>query len=179
MSEVESWRAVGKRIRYLRKANELTLKQLSAGCGMSVNTLSLVERGEVAPMVTTLCRIANALGVPVGHFFQEVCPTEVVINRAGELEAQEITRQAMTALAGEYPVQSGMLPDESCYPAGFASLTVLCVSGCIEYQVQDRLYRLQPGDSLTFNGRAPHTWINPHKETGVAIMILPPNPEFT
>lgn len=168
MAESESWRAVGKRIRLLRKGNELTLKQLSLGCGMSINALSLVERGEVAPTIATLCKIAHALGVPVGHFFQDICPSEVVIHRAGERDACEVSRQALSALTAD------LEPGESCIPIGFACLTVLCVSGTLEYRVYENGYRVNPGDSLTFNANAPHVWKNLGQETGVAVMILPP-----
>jgi DNA-binding XRE family transcriptional regulator len=55
----ESWRNVGHKIRYLRKADQLTIKQLAAGSGLSANAISLVERGEVAPTVETLCKVAR------------------------------------------------------------------------------------------------------------------------
>ena len=76
MPEKESWRFVGQRIRQLRKSNQLTIRQLATGTGLSANAISLVERGEVAPTVATLCKIAHALGASVSTFFDEACPGE-------------------------------------------------------------------------------------------------------
>lgn len=89
MPECESWQNIGKRIRKLRKENRLTLKQLAAGCELSPNTISLVERGEVAPTVVTLCKVAHTLGVSASAFFHDICPTEVILTRAAQYPAAD------------------------------------------------------------------------------------------
>ena len=84
MAVHESWRNVGNKIRYLRKSSGLTLKQLARGCDLSANTISLVERSEVAPSIETLCKIATALGVAPSSLFLEVCRPKVVLQRVDE-----------------------------------------------------------------------------------------------
>lgn len=54
---------IGGRIRKARIANKLTLRELAARAGVSLNHLSLVERGLKNPSVALLERIADALGV--------------------------------------------------------------------------------------------------------------------
>nr|WP_273845604.1 helix-turn-helix transcriptional regulator [Rubrobacter calidifluminis] len=54
---------MGTRIRSLRKERKMTLEELAAECEMTRNGLSLVERGESNPRLSTLYRIACALGV--------------------------------------------------------------------------------------------------------------------
>ncbi len=176
MSNNESWRNVGKHVRKLRRDNGLTLKQLAVGCDLSSNAISLVERGEVAPTVITLCKIAHALGVPAASFFHDVCPRDVVITRAGTFPEQTRSEAAFHALARS-GITGRPLPESSdlCSLAAPLSQMVLCVSGSIEYEVDDHSYLLYPGDSLSFNAEAFHRWRNAGSETGVAVMVLNPN----
>ena len=174
MTDSESWRNVGKRIRKLRKENRLTLKQLAVGCDLSPNAISLVERGEVAPTVITLCKLAHALGASASSFFQEVCPTEVIVTRAMDGQAQMRSESALCALAGKgISLATSSRDSVCCAPSARLTQMVLCVCGPIEYEVDDQCYLLNPGDSLTFSEEAFHRWRNPSMETGVAIMVLP------
>ncbi len=180
MKDNESWLGVGTRIRKLRKENGLTLKQLAAGCDLSPNAISLVERGEVAPTVMTLCKIAHALGVSAASFFQDICPTEVILQRAGERPDSAPPEAAVRALVhSRFPVVSSPDNHSVCSMPNRMTQMVLCVSGSIEYQVDDQRYLLNPGDSLTFNGDASHRWRNPGQAAGVAVMVLIPQTRST
>lgn len=173
MTNQEPWRNVGRRIRSLRHTYQLTLKQLAAGSGLSTNALSLVERGQVAPTVATLCRIATALGVPASAFLQDICPDDVVLERAGgETPVAALTCALDLPVSGRQAIS---LEDESGLEleAPYARQTVLCVSGEIEYHSDGRKCKLSPGDRLTFNSYAPHWWRSSGKGTGVAVMIVP------
>ena len=59
----------GKRIRILRRERQLTQEQLAEAAGISVDFLSLIERGRNAPSFQKIQRLANALGVPVKVLF--------------------------------------------------------------------------------------------------------------
>lgn len=63
---------VGSRIRKIRDLKKLSLRALSERCGLSANVISLIERGENSPTVSSLHRLATALGIPITDFFQEV-----------------------------------------------------------------------------------------------------------
>jgi len=60
----------GKRIRVLRKRKGMTQEQLAEAADISVDFLSLVERGVNAPSFATLERLADALGVPEKDLFE-------------------------------------------------------------------------------------------------------------
>jgi transcriptional regulator with XRE-family HTH domain len=179
MSERESWRNVGQRIRMVRKENHLTLKQLAKGCDLSPNAISLVERGEVAPTVVTLCKLAHALGVSASSFFQEICSPQVVLTRAQSgASEQPVSQRALCSLAGA--VTPRALPQDErsvCSAPGLLAQMVLCVCGMVEYEVDDQVYRLNPGDTLSFNGQAFHRWRNPGTQAGVAVMVLSSDPD--
>lgn len=53
---------IGERIKALRLAQNLTLKQLEAKAGVSATHLSEIERGLSSPTVGAIVRIARALG---------------------------------------------------------------------------------------------------------------------
>jgi len=179
MATEVSWRNVGRKIRHLRKEHELTIRQLATGCDLSPNAISLIERGEVAPTVATLCKIAYALGVSASSLFQEVCPNEIIFSPAGQ---ESIAEQAIAALscAVEPPGRPHAQPAAEAAPEAPVAESVctpecvLCLNGQIEYQVNGQSYRLRPGDSLSFNGHVLHCWRNPGPNTAIAVMVLQP-----
>ena len=60
----------GKRLRDLRKQKDMTQEQLAEKALISVDFLSLIERGINAPSFDTLEKLAIALDVHVKHFFE-------------------------------------------------------------------------------------------------------------
>ncbi len=173
----ETWRNVGNKIRYLRKSNGLTLKQLARGCGLSANTVSLVERSEVAPNIETLCKIANALGVSPSSLFLEVCKPRIVLQRArDENQDVDITGQALQIFASASTTPGCMqkaLPSQP-EPHLIRRHSILCLCGQVELELDGQIYCLNPGDSLAFNSDAFHRWRNSGLSTGIAVLILPP-----
>jgi len=178
----ESWRDVGNKIRYLRKSNELTLKQLARGCDLSANTISLVERSEVAPSIETLCKIANALGVSPSSLFLEVCKPRVVLQRADEIDGvtdiagqtlQILTSSIQTSDCALANPKTGISPTES---PSIRRHSILCLCGQVELELDGQSFCLNPGDNLAFNSDAFHRWRNTDSTTGIAILVIPSNP---
>ena len=179
MTVHESWRNVGNKIRFLRKSNGLTLKQLARGCDLSANTISLVERSEVAPNIETLCKIANALGVSPSSLFLEVCKPSVVLQRAkDEHLGTDITEQTLQIFANAPTVSGCMLKTSPAEPESALTRrhSILCLCGQVELELDGQNYCLHPGDSLAFNSDAFHRWHNSGDLTGIAVLVLPPTP---
>jgi DNA-binding NtrC family response regulator len=63
---------VGRRIRGKRQDSQLTLKQLANRTGLSVSLISQIELGKSAASMSTLHKLATALGVPMTYFFETV-----------------------------------------------------------------------------------------------------------
>ncbi len=55
-------RALGKRIRDLREQKHWIQKDLAENAGLPIRTIGRIERGEVDVRLSTLTRIAKALG---------------------------------------------------------------------------------------------------------------------
>ena len=62
---------IGKNIRMIRKLKESTLKDLAGKTDFTKGYLSKVENSEKAPPVSTLLRIAKAMGVSMSTLFGE------------------------------------------------------------------------------------------------------------
>lgn len=58
-------RALGRRLRLLRRTRELTQDELAAGAGISRSFVSLLEHGARGVDVVRLWRLAAVLGVPL------------------------------------------------------------------------------------------------------------------
>jgi DNA-binding NtrC family response regulator len=67
--EAELHRAIGRTIRESRKSQDLTLKQLARRTGLSVSLLSQIERAESSASISSLYKIANALGLRMAQLF--------------------------------------------------------------------------------------------------------------
>ncbi|MEY4413345.1 MAG: hypothetical protein RIQ53_638 [Pseudomonadota bacterium] len=63
--------AVGQRLQALRKAQRLSLDELSRRAGVSKSMLSDVERNQANPTVAVVWRLAQALGVSLGDLLAE------------------------------------------------------------------------------------------------------------
>jgi transcriptional regulator with XRE-family HTH domain len=176
MKTKDSWREVGKRIRQLRKVNGLTLRQLSHGCSLSPNAISLVERGEVAPTIMTLCKIAHALGVSASSLFQEYCSTEVLLTRASDGRTTRVSDEALSSLTyalNDQNKPSGEAHSCSTIPANHVAL---CVCGTASYELEDRSVEIEPGDRLSFTSAASYRWSNPGDQPCIIILVVPPLP---
>ncbi|PXY31448.1 helix-turn-helix domain-containing protein [Prauserella muralis] len=76
--------ALGQRVQRLRRERGLTLQDLAAESAVSVSMLSAVERGDKAPTVVVLDRVATGLGVPLATLLVEPEDERVVVRRAAE-----------------------------------------------------------------------------------------------
>src|SRR5512136_1712838 len=76
---------VGNRLRALRHEQGLSIRLLAEKCGISTNTLSLIENNRSSPSVHTLSLLASGLGVPLVTFFEEEkTEPELVYQQSGQ-----------------------------------------------------------------------------------------------
>ena len=73
---------LGSQIRQIRNRKRLTLQNISDVTGLSKPFLSQIENNLTVPPIATLLKISKALGVSIGHFFQESpSPNRIVVVR--------------------------------------------------------------------------------------------------
>ena len=173
---------VGSRLRQLRQERGKSMRALARTSGLSTNALSMIERGRTSPSVSTLYKISDALEVPITAFFRLEPPKhEIVYRKASERKRITFPRGIWEGLGGEAfigHVEPFMLTLEGGACSGpFGMLHtghefVMCLTGRVEYEVEDQTYTLEPGDSLIFAAQLRHRWCNPTEEPATAIFVL-------
>lgn len=146
------------------------MRALARESGLSTNALSMIERGRTSPSVSTLYKLAIALEIPITAFFRlEPDRSEVVFRKKNDRKHISLANGLWEGLGGE--AFSGHIeafvittePDTSSGPFGMLHTGdefVLCLEGRIEYEVEDQVYLLEPGDSLIFLAQMTHRWRN-------------------
>lgn len=162
---------VGTRLRQLREGRKASMRALAQMSGLSANALSMIERGKTSPSVSTLYRLADALGVPVTDFFSpESSRKKVVFTKGEERSRLAFMRGLWEGLGGEQflgRMMPFMLTLESGASSGPNSIIhagnefVYCLRGQLECQVENQVYALEAGDSLLFSAQLKHRWRNP------------------
>lgn len=173
---------IGERLRELREARNISMRTLATKSGLSANALSTIERGKASPSVSTLYKLAEALGVSITSFFgSDAERKQVVFLKTDERTRISFTRGIFEGLGGEQfvgRVEPFMLTLENSANSGPRTMThsghefVLCLRGELEYQVERQLYHLEAGDSLLFAAHLKHKWRNPGKTVATAIIII-------
>lgn len=68
MTHGEYLTAMGKKIRAARRSKKLTLDMVSRKCGMNLNTLAFIEKGEQNAHILTLKSVADVLNMDIKEF---------------------------------------------------------------------------------------------------------------
>jgi transcriptional regulator with XRE-family HTH domain len=155
---------IGPTVRALRKSREITIIQLAEACCLSPNTISLIESDKVAPTLTSLCKIALALQVPITALFAELCPSEIILRRlaiAGDGKSQK-TLSTLAAVNG--------LLSETTTPE---AQMILCLSGHLRMKTLTDSYDLGSGDYISYLGSVLHCCQNLSEQTSILIWIIP------
>jgi transcriptional regulator with XRE-family HTH domain len=173
---------VASRLRELRESRGMSMRTLATKSGLSANALSMIERSKTSPSVSTLYKLADALGVSITAFFgAESEKRQAVFMKSDERTRMSFTRGVFEALGGEQfagRVEPFMLTLESGASCGPHSMShtghefVFCLRGQLDYQVEKNDYHMEAGDSLLFAAQLKHKWRNPaHNVTNALIII--------
>lgn len=183
--------SLGNRLRELRRQQGHSLRALAEKSGLSANTLSLIENGKTSPSVATLQQIALALNIPITTFFETQRVREPVIyTRKSERTPSPFVNGQLEELGsgvgneGLQPFIVYFTPNDSSEERPIAhdgSEFIYCLSGRVIYNIVGEEYILEPGDSLLFSSKLPHSWKNPLEEPSKVIIVItaleePPRP---
>jgi transcriptional regulator with XRE-family HTH domain len=172
---------VGQRLRTFRERQGWSLRVLAEQCGLSINAISRIERGENSPTVSSLQRLASALAVPITDFFLEQPKQSAYHIRNGNGKQVLYDCYLVEHLGGDLPGQQ-LEPFLYSIEPGCTSAAlpvshpgeefVHCISGEVEVTVDEQMYLLRTGDSLLFEGTKPHFWQNPGAHSAVILLIF-------
>lgn len=176
--------SIGPKVKRLRQEQNLSLQQLAVKSEVSAAAIHKIERNDMVPTITTLLKIATALGRTVTYFVEndEYQPEPVAFTAAGDRPAVFTPHDGLTleGVSGPYaPFRSAaavatVVPgahsgDRPLLHAGEELIVVQ--EGTLTFDIAGTRYPVGPGDSLHFIGDQPHHWSNDGKVDVVALWI--------
>jgi len=176
---------IGKKIRELRKQQDISLRQLSRRTGLSNSLLSQVENSKISPSISTLDKIARALEVSIVQFFEDVKTKEISITRPNqrrvipsgkkgisfELLSKRVTSKKLQPMLLKLKGSNSVM-QKSYQQEGEEFGMVL--AGKLEINFGDRKYVMEPGDSIYLDASLSYSWKNAGNEEVEAIWVITP-----
>ena len=178
---------IGARVKALREASSLSLRELALRSGVSAPMLSQVERGETSPTLTVAARIAAGLELRLSQLLRLDESGAVTIVRAGQRrrggnarrghrfevltsaqpgQRAELSRHTLAASA-----VTGAADDPPIHEPG-ARETALAQSGSLVLVCDGERHLLSEGDCVTFDADLPHHFENPTDQEAVFLAVV-------
>lgn len=167
---------IGERLATLRRGLGLSIRGLAEKAGISASVISQIERDKTEPSISTLKRLAAALGTEITYFF--TVPTR---QNGHVIRASQRQTIVIGASSGERSsVKAGGVYFELASPAESDQLEVIMgsydpgahtgdepyvhegeewgmvMSGRFKITLGDEIHFLDPGDSIWFRSHIPH-----------------------
>ncbi len=178
---------LGARVRALREAMDLSLRDLAERSGVSAPMLSQVERGETSPTLQVAARIASGLELRLSQLLR--------LDEDGAVSVVRCNQRRKGATAGKghrYEVLSPPLPGQRAelsrhtLAPGAATAgpgdppvhepgsreTALVESGQLVLACDGRRFELNAGDCVTFDADLPHHFENPGSQDAVLLAVV-------
>lgn len=159
---------IGSRLRSARLAKGLTLEQVAKSAGLTEGFVSKLERDQVSPSVASLVGVCRAIGLRVGDLFE---PPVTNIVRSGEgslvnFGGEKVQERLLTPGNQSYIevlhsiIEPGGSGGQELYSLNCEIEFVYVTAGSMDIKLGLETISLAKGDSLTFKGSEPHTWLN-------------------
>ena len=182
-SDMPTTQEVGKRLKEVRKLQEMTLKEVALSSGMSPTHISEIERGKTSPTVGALRRIAGALGKDTAFFVEDdPLPRVSVVKKEnretvllGGGDDAFLTARALTSgiPAGRVTL---VLVDENeggAFPVHShdGEEAIVMLAGQARVNVDDDEFIIEPGDCLHYSAKCEHRAVLTGKGKNKALWI--------
>ena len=179
---------IGPRIRALRDAMELSLRDLAERCGVSAPMLSQVERGETSPTLAVAARIASGLELTLSQLLRLDEGATVAIVRPADRRAgtsDPSSGHQAEILTPPLPGQRAELSRHVLAPGAVTGgpgdppmhepgsrESALVQDGRVVLAIDGEHYELQAGDCVTFDADLPHHFENPGSDDAVLLAVV-------
>ncbi|MDY3118341.1 MAG: helix-turn-helix domain-containing protein [Peptoniphilus sp.] len=177
----------GQKIRTMRKALGMSIKDLAEASNLSTGLISQIERDLVSPSVNAMLRIVDALHTTMGEFFEDVpSKKKPTILRGGEhtmLESEAADRRIrllspkshvhyeIVEMRFETAEKQDVTPTTDDEGEAFGFL----LAGRLTVVLDDVAYALESGDSIAFDRSAKYAMYNEFREPCLSLwLFLPP-----
>lgn len=177
-SERQARTDLGRKLRKLRKQQDLTLKEAARRARISTGFLSAVELSRANASIATLQRVAAAYDTTVLELFDLPRQSNRVVH-----PHKRRTRQTKSGVVTELLATGTKMLESFLFrvPPGAGSdgayshegeEFIYVVQGTLEIWLDEvECYVLQAGDSFWFESHRGHRWFNPSKEEPETVII--------
>jgi transcriptional regulator with XRE-family HTH domain len=178
---------VGPRVRALREAMDLSLRDLAERSGVSAPMLSQVERGETSPTLAIAARIAAGLELRLSQLLRLDEDGAVAVVRAAERRTgpagarghrYELLTPPMPGLRAELSLHrlapgaiTGGPGDPPMHEPGSRE-TAVVQSGTVALVCDGERHDLGTGDCVTFDADLPHHFENPGADEATLLAVV-------
>lgn len=176
---------IGSRVKALREAASLSLRDLAERSGVSAPMLSQVERGETSPTLQVAGRIAAGLDLRLSQLLRLEEGSVISVVRAGDRRSGGEGGHAFEILTSPLPgqraelsrhvlvpgAQTGGPGDEPMHEAGSREIA-LVEQGSVVLKVDEQSETLHEGDCVTFDSDLPHHFENPGDDEAVLLVVV-------
>lgn len=178
---------IGPRVRALREAMDLSLRDLAERSGVSAPMLSQVERGETSPTLQVANRIAAGLELRLSQLLRLDESGAVTIVRADERRrgGSAAAGHMVEVLTAPLPGQRAELSrhrlvaggrtggpgDPPMHEPGSREIA-LVERGPVVLEIDGERHELATGDCVTFDADLPHHFENPGPEEAAILGVV-------
>jgi XRE family transcriptional regulator, regulator of sulfur utilization len=165
--------AVGPRVKSLREAMDLSLRDLADRCGVSAPMLSQVERGDTSPTLAVAQKIAAGLDLTLSQLLRLDEDRHVVVVPARERRTRRRRGHRVEELTPPLPGQRADVSEHKLAPGSATGgpddppvhepgsrETAVVLDGTVELFIDGQRHELAEGDSVTFDADLPHHFEN-------------------
>jgi XRE family transcriptional regulator, regulator of sulfur utilization len=177
---------VGGRIRALRDAMGLSLRDLAERSGVSAPMLSQVERGETSPTLAVAARIAAGLDLSLSQLLRLDEGGAVSVVRGADAKPARVrgghrTEVLTPALPGQraelsrHTLQPGAATGDPADPPLHepgAREVAHVESGLLVLCIDAQRHELAEGDTVTFDADLPHHFENPGRDAATFLAVV-------
>lgn len=182
-SEGSSLINVGGRIRKVRQARNLTLREIAQRVNLTVSHLSQLERNLSTPSLSALIKISAALDVPVLWLFSDDPVSRDPATRKGQRATISVPHSHVQyeLLSPRYALVELSLVtlgagkgknDELVAHRGEECIYV--IEGTLQLRLGGEVHTVEQGDSMYLQSSTPHRFVNPSNKPLTAIVAQVP-----
>src|SRR3954470_24034692 len=164
---------VGARVKSLREAMDLSLRDLAERSGVSAPMLSQVERGDTSPTLAVAQKIAAGLDLTLSQLLRLDEDRHVVVVRSKDRRVQRRRGHRVEELTPPLPGQRADVSEHTLAPGAATGgpgdppmhepgsrETAVVLDGEVELFIDGQRNQLAEGDSVTFDADLPHHFEN-------------------
>lgn len=176
---------ISEKVKTFRTARRMSLRTLGEATGTTASFLSQLERGLSGVNISTLMRIAGALGISLTDLFDDSAPPVGRVLRKSERPALPPAEGYRKMLLSRRPIRDmevyigefdpGGSTGEKPYCHGDSHELFFVIRGEVEVTLGDERHALSAGDSIEYKSSVPHKTVNTGTEPAEVLwMIAPP-----